>query len=351
MSSQPNYGSLMNKNIVICCDGTGNKFGQHNTNIVKISQACLHDDSESAPVKQIVYYDPGVGTLNLPGESWYTKLKSAWCGLGFGYGLNQNIIDAYEYLMENYQPDDKVFLFGFSRGAYTVRALAGMIFRFGLLRKGSTNLIPYVSDMYHQFRQNQKIDYAIAAEFKQSFSQECKPQFIGVFDTVAAMGHLNRSKIFYDASLNPDVKFGYHALSIDEKRAPFSPFLWDESKKTTEQTIEQVWFSGDHGNIGGGHEDASLSDITLQWMLRNALLQGLALKEDWEKKLNPNPTGKLYDLYNFLWGLAGIYHAGYFGRKARKIDNNALIHQSVQQRIELVPGYTPHLPEKYFLVR
>ncbi|HRE32883.1 MAG TPA: DUF2235 domain-containing protein, partial [Candidatus Berkiella sp.] len=118
-----------------------------NTNIVKISQICLHDDSESALIKQIIYYDPGVGTLNLPGESWYTKLKSAWCGLGFGYGLNQNIIDAYEYLMANYQPDDKVFLFGFSRGAYTVRALAGMIFRFGLLRKGSTNLMPYVSDM------------------------------------------------------------------------------------------------------------------------------------------------------------------------------------------------------------
>ena len=126
----------MPKNIIICCDGTGNEYGQQNTNVVKLYEAIVRDE------QQIAFYDPGVGTFSILGRELGRRVGIG-LGKAFGAGVQRNIEDAYRYLMDRYEPQDKLFLFGFSRGAFTVRALAGMLNRCGLLEKGSMNLVPY----------------------------------------------------------------------------------------------------------------------------------------------------------------------------------------------------------------
>src|SRR5262245_49836813 len=133
----------MPKNIVICCDGTGNEYGQNNSNVIKLYQALRRDADQTA------YYHPGVGTmgaksaLTVAGKAW-TKFR----GLAFGYGLSENIADAYQYVMRTFEPDDRIFIFGFSRGAYTARALCGMLQMFGLLTRGNEGLIPYAIRLF-----------------------------------------------------------------------------------------------------------------------------------------------------------------------------------------------------------
>lgn len=168
----------MPKNIVVCCDGTGNEFGESKSNVVKLYMMLVHDDS------QVSYYHPGVGTMGarnaLTGVSkWWTKV----IGLAFGYGISDNIADAYQFLMKTFQPDDTVYVFGFSRGAYTARALCGMLNIIGLLREDNEGLIPYSIRMI----KSKKIDFAVAADFKKTFCRECKPHFVGVWDTVSSV--------------------------------------------------------------------------------------------------------------------------------------------------------------------
>src|SRR5712692_7717700 len=135
---------LASRNLVICCDGTNNEFGETNTNVVRLVQTLEHD-----PNAQLVYYDPGVGTLPEPGLfSKPGKTLSKWLGLAFGRGLVRNVQKAYGFLMESWRPGDRVFLFGFSRGAYTVRVLAGLLRQIGLLMRGQEQLIPYAMRLY-----------------------------------------------------------------------------------------------------------------------------------------------------------------------------------------------------------
>ena len=172
------------KNIVVCCDGTRGKYdtGDKNTNVVRLFES-LGKDGE----RQISYYDPGIGTYS-PLRSaigrGVAKMLASVSGLGkAGSGLNGNVKEAYKYLMESYEPEDKLYLFGYSRGAHTVRVLAGMLYKYGLLTKGSDNLIPYITRVYED-----KGNDDTAAGFKSSFCRECKPHFIGVWDTVASVG-------------------------------------------------------------------------------------------------------------------------------------------------------------------
>ena len=187
------------KNIVICCDGTGAEYGRNNTNVVKLYQRVIRDSD------QIAFYDPGVGTFSFLGREVGRRV-GIQLGRFFGAGLQQNVEDAYRYLMDRYEAGDKVFLFGFSRGAFTVRALAGMLHKCGLLQKGSINLIPYASKIY-----NRRDKHEIAAGFKETYSHECKPYFIGVWDTVGSMGWFWGKK-FFDTVLNGDVAYGYQAV-------------------------------------------------------------------------------------------------------------------------------------------
>src|ERR1700719_1758725 len=160
----------MVKNIVLCCDGTGNEFSESKSNVVKLYKMLVHDDS------QVAYYHPGVGTMGarsaLTGITrWWTKV----IGLAFGYGISDNIADAYQFLMRTFQPNDNLYAFGFSRGAYTARVLCGMLHIIRLLREHNEGLIPYSILMIKQ----KNIDFAIAADFKRTFCRDCKPHFVG----------------------------------------------------------------------------------------------------------------------------------------------------------------------------
>ncbi|MGD2093322.1 MAG: DUF2235 domain-containing protein [Candidatus Aminicenantes bacterium] len=317
----------MSKNIVVCCDGTGNEYNSNNTNVVKLYHIIKKD-----PQSQIAYYDPGVGTFS--SAAAFTKtakfITKLW-GLAFAYGITNNIEDAYEYLMDKFEEGDKVFLFGFSRGAFTVRALAGMLKKCGLLQKGSNNLIPYASKMY-RFG-----DSEVAEGFKQTFSRECNPHFIGVWDTVKSVGLIRRRK-FPNAELNKDVKFGRHAISIDEVRSKYRPNLWDEPA-CKGQSIKQVWFAGVHSDVGGSYPEHGLSDIALEWIIDEAEKCGLEIDEKRYneekrcKKIAPNHKDKLHNpLFPFWWIL---------GWWKRKVSKEALIHPSVFDRIRDVKNYKP----------
>ena len=319
----------MSKNIIICCDGTGNEYSENNTNVVGTFAAIKRDE------KQIAFYDTGVGTFNPLGMSLgpISKKTGILLGQAFGYGIKQNVQEAYVYLMDRYEAGDKVFIFGFSRGAYTARVLVGMLHKCGLLQKGSKNLIPSVMRIAFEGRP-QKIEDG----FKQSFCHICKPHFVGVWDTVASVGHLHPTRHFKDDVLNHDVTYGFHAISIDEKRKKFPVSIWNESKKSKHQTIEQVWFAGVHSDVGGWYNERGLSDIALSWMLTKANKCGLHLKDSWDKNLKCNPLGPIHDSRSGFWKL---------WRKAyRTIPEGALIHESVIKRMEL-SDYEARLPSSY----
>jgi uncharacterized protein (DUF2235 family) len=237
--------------------------------------------------------------------------------------------------MDRYQDGDRLFLFRFSRGAFTVRALAGMLHKCGLLQKGSNNLIPYASKIY-----NRRGNEEVAAGFKATYSHECKPHLIGVWDTVGSMGWFWGRK-FFDTRLNEDVAFGFQAVSIDERRRRFPVSLWDENGKNEGQTIEQVWFPGFHSDVGGSHADARVSDIALKWMLEKAHDEGLLLREGWMDGLNPDPSGRIHESRKGMWLL--------WPPAKRRIPESAKIHGSVFSRMENSANrYRPrNLPVEY----
>ncbi|HEX74098.1 MAG TPA: DUF2235 domain-containing protein [Dehalococcoidia bacterium] len=320
----------MSKNIVVCYDGTNAEYRKHNTNVVRTFEAIVRDDGQAA------FYDPGVGTFSFFGRR-FGRLVGIGLGMVFGYGIRQNIEDGYEYLMNTFEPKDKVFIFGFSRGAYTARALSGMIHQFGILQRGSKNLIPYVSKMY--FKKDKNKDFKIIEGFKKTFSNVCKPHFIGLWDTVGALGP-NLSKKFPDLKLNPDIKYGFQAISIDEKRKPYKIVLWDESSKAGNQVIEQVWFAGAHSEVGGGcsKDECSLPDLPFAWMMDKAIEGGLKLKDGWQNNSSRYAGVDMHDSCTFFpWVIFG-------SRKKREIPDGALVHQSVIDRAKKRTDYSPNLP-------
>ncbi len=313
----------MPKNIIVCCDGTGNEYGKENTNVVKLYEAIVRDE------QQIAFYDPGVGTFGILGRELGRRVGIV-LGRAFGAGLQQNIEDAYRYLMNRYEPRDKLFLFGFSRGAFTVRALAGMLNRCGLLEKGSTNLIPYASRIYNNAKR-----HSIAPGFKRTYCHECHPHFIGVWDTVGSIGWFWGRK-FFDATLHKDVGHAYQAVSIDEQRRQFPPSLWREP--AGEDRITQVWFAGVHSDVGGSYAEAGLSDIALTWMLEKARAKGLRLKPGWKDSLRPDAFGQIHESRRGFWRAWRCVR--------RVIPEGALIHRSVtirmkNERLEYRPGNLP----------
>ncbi|MGD8306227.1 MAG: DUF2235 domain-containing protein, partial [Ignavibacteria bacterium] len=229
--------------------------------------------------------------------------------------------------------DDYVYLFGFSRGAFTVRALAGMIHKCGMLQKGSNNLVRYATRMYR------KGSPETAAGFKKTFSRECRPHFIGVWDTVKSVGMFVQN--FPNTKLNPDVNIGIHAVSIDERRRKFKPNLWDElhDPEDHRQFIRQVWFAGVHSDVGGFYKEHGLSDCALKWVIDEAKAQGLIISQNEYEKIQENPADKLHNsLLPFWWILGWI---------TRKINEGAFIHKTVFERMDKRKEYNPkNLPDK-----
>src|SRR5260370_8768557 len=228
------------KNIVLCCDGTANEFAQNKTNVVKLFSTLVQDNS------QIAYYHPGLGTMEPPGAlTDVARRVTRLLGMAFGYGLKSDVRDAYVFIMNNFEEGDRVFLFGFSRGAYTVRAVASLLHMYGLIRKGNETLVSYAIRMMISLNENgtnrisvhaekngvQKssayANFVLASEFKGTFSTTvCKPWFVGVWDTVSSVGWIENSLKLPFTANNPDIEIGRQAISIDELRAFFRQNLW-----------------------------------------------------------------------------------------------------------------------------
>lgn len=279
------------KNIVICCDGTNNQFGSANTNVVSLFQTINRD-----PKQQLAYYDPGVGTMPEPGAfSKIQRFFSVLSGLAFGRGVTRNIEEAYIYLMNWYEAGDRIFLFGFSRGAYTVRALAGVIHHFGLLPAGMENLVPYMLRLAREINEIDDDDaeaekryWKLVRGFRVTFARSNELQgrktvhipihFLGVWDTVSSVGWVWDPKRFPSTAKNRSISIVRHAVSIDERRWFFRQNQWTPSEG---QDVLEVWFPGDHCDVGGGHaKDGGLSQTALVWVLREAKNSGLILDGD-----------------------------------------------------------------------
>ena len=299
------------KRIVICCDGTWNRPDQvHDgavcaSNVTKIARCIPPVDSSG--IQQLVFYDKGVGTGK------FDRL----CGGAFGWGLKRKIFDAYSFLVVNYTPGDELFFFGFSRGAYTVRSTFGLIRNGGILKPAFAHKFP---DAYALYRRRDDASHPDAVEselFRRSYSYEPRAKFIGVWDTVGALGlpvggflqFINKGWSFHDMTLSSWVDNAFQALAIDEHRKPFRPSIWESSKNATGQVLEQVWFAGVHSNIGGSYPKAGMSDITLLWMMAKAISCGLAIDRNCMDSINqpkPDPLGKIYNSQTVWYKLAGL---------------------------------------------
>lgn len=318
-------------NIVICCDGTGAEYGRNNTNVVETYQLVDKDET------QIAYYDPGIGTGGWEYHEDSFELR-AIADQATGWGLQKNVEDAFRFLMRTYRDGDRVYLFGFSRGAFTVRSLTGMLHKCGLLGTHDDNLVAYASKIY-----NTEDNDDVAAGFRATFGRPCPVHAIGVWDTVESLA-LNAGKRWRSASLNPDVKYGYHAVAIDEKRRDFPPCLWDEASIAAGQTVEQVWFAGVHADVGGWHDQRTLANVALHWMLDKAVGCGLRIDHRALARRRADPLGKIHNSYTGFWRMRGS--------RVRKIPEGACLHRSVVERLEhSATGYAPrNLPSDYVVV-
>ncbi|HMS15827.1 MAG TPA: DUF2235 domain-containing protein [Planctomycetota bacterium] len=349
----------MSRNLVVFSDGTGNhgRVG-HETNVWKLYLALdrTSKGSDSGSPVQLAFYDQGVGT-----EDW-KPLRLA--GGAVGWGLTRKVCALYVRLAMNYQPGDKIFLFGFSRGAYTVRLLSGLIGIFGVLdlkrvarpEKRVAIMMKALDDARQPSdmeKLREEIHQLICDEAGSCGHAKVDIEVVGVFDTVDAVGVPSDSlRALLDWLWNyrmpdqrphPSVKAGYHALSIDDERTTFHPVLWNEGSLPKEQIIEQVWFAGVHANVGGGYPTAGLSAVALDWMMTRAERHGLKFLAGARLAVRAEADvgGRMYDSRS---GLKSYYRYGprLLADQCRAERTKPRIHESVFQRIEESGGeYAP----------
>ena len=383
------------KRIYVCCDGTGNEFAAKdsldgNSNVVKFYTA-LNLDRDN-----VGYYHPGVGTLGDPTKNGLARKWSMIAGLAFGQGFRDNVLDAYRYLMQHYAAGDKVFIFGFSRGAYTARALAGLLHGYGLLCRGNEGHIPYAWRMYTAKVASEKELNAHSIEtdtsFRDTFSHRAfSIQFLGLWDTVSSVGWISTPMRLLDMAENSTIQRGRHAISIDERRCFYQDNLWGnavavdvpviwqgkaEAKDFLErQDLLQVWFPGVHSDVGGSYPQllSGLANETLEWMIGEAREAGAIFDESRVRMVLGEPKkgeptaltavlAPLYEkpkssmlhksLHTYWWLLEVLPHRYYDKDDSsvtmriplgayRKIPNGAIVHTSVKERLETDPCYRP----------
>ncbi len=286
----------MPKRLVVCCDGTWNTADQETdshpcpTNVTKVALSVAPEDS--AGNQQRVYYHRGVGT------SRWDRIT----GGAFGSGLAANVFDAYRFLVDTYEPGDVLYFFGFSRGAFTARSTTGMVRNCGILRRENADRI---GEAWSLYRASAERPSGVASTlFRRAYSHEPRIRFIGVWDTVGALGlpvlgpkwlrpvirRVNRRWEFHDTRLSSRVDGAFHALAIDERREAFEPTLWHRQPHADGQELKQVWFSGAHSDVGGGYSGTGLSDIALLWMAERAREYGLEFRPDAFRSDAPAPT-------------------------------------------------------------
>jgi uncharacterized protein (DUF2235 family) len=360
----------MARRLVVCMDGTWNKPGQKDegiqtkTNVLKLSEALARVPD------QIVSYFRGVGTDR--GE------KAT--GGAFGWGLFDQIKDGYRFLREQFQPNDQIYIFGFSRGAYSARSLAGMVLRCGIVKRDANPKFPEMTSALLTTQQdgNLNIDVTdkVFALYKEAYDEKRRPQvesfkqqychdtgvrFVGVWDTVGALGvpdgvipFLKKfdkavdEKLygFLDTDLSPRVEAGYHAVAIDEHRKPFLPTLWTDPSNAPPRVnvagskVEQVWFVGAHSNVGGGYADTGLSDVALKWMIDRASKNGLKFDQAALAAIRPAPLAKRRDSLDEFVDLGKNRFLAWVDRFATKfvtvdrpIRDGSCVHDSVNGRL------------------
>ena len=327
------------KNIVVCCDGTWNTPTEMDhglpspTNVVKLYYALARNDT------QLSYYHPGVGT----GRNWWDKIA----GGGTGEGLDQNIKSAYRWLGTHYAAGDQIFVFGFSRGAYTVRSLCGLITKLGLLdlsaKMDPAEVWKRFDEVFAAYRM--RVDFANPGGYQFHNVPPGRPakettpiHFIGVWDTVGALGlpedlallglfdNPNNYR-FHDTALSPMVANARHAVALDEHRATFAPTLWSKVDPAKTKLV-QLWFPGVHCDVGGGYIETALSDCALQWMMEAAEGCGLKFRPNVKDQLKPDPLGVSHD------SCTGVFKA--LKTKPRSAPSmasgGAILHQSAVTR-------------------
>lgn len=336
----------MAKNIVICLDGTGNQLkAKGNTNVLRLFQMLDLSD----PATQVAYYDPGVGTFSSR-AAWSSPAKrlSRLSGLAFGGGLRTNLAEAYTFLMNTYEVGDRVYLFGFSRGAYTARALAGMLRMVGLLRPSSENLVEYAIAAYTKSHKFADDDWTQIQRFAATFAVQhpghrttVPIRFLGVWDTVKAAGLLRFGDLHWAYTRQlPHVLATRHAISIDEKRRPYREYhveVADCPAAGTAPTIEEVWFAGVHSDVGGTFDDdPRLPQITLKWMVEGARDAGVLLLDGaYERECAvsaDHATQGTVHTMGRIWALLTY--------RRRPIPSGASVHASVRAR-RAATGYGP----------
>lgn len=333
------------KNIVLCLDGTGCQFRENNTNVVKLYRVLERDNN-----RQILYYDPGVGTLGDPAyKTPLGKQVTRVLGIAFGRGVIRNLEEAYSFLMEHYQDGDRIFMFGFSRGAYTARALAALIRACGLLDSGCQNLIPYAMQLFR----SQPPPWDILAKFKATYGRDCTIHFLGLWDTVKSFGWVYDPIFLPYTTNNERVEVVRHAMAIDERRNFFQPMPWGSLSKDT----KQVWFAGVHGDVGGGFPEpnSGLAKITLEWMIEEARTFNLLIQQqDYEQSVlgkntseytAPNSQAELHNSLVGGWRLMQSVPRMRWDpdekrrvlrcpSKIRQIPEKAILHVSVVEKLK-----------------
>lgn len=375
----------MSKNIILCADGTGNKGGYTpDSNVYKIYNSI---DIHKAGYEQIVFYDNGVGTT----KNKYLRAASG----AFGFGFGHNVRDSYEFLAKNYDPGDQIYLFGFSRGAATIRAFSGFVAACGLIRYEKDGKEMNARELKEAVKKTFKNYIKIGRQYKStggippvatrsSVNHGAVPiKFIGVWDTVSALGFPQRTDVtsigmwvinlllvgldhlfdlpfphrFYNYDLTDNVDHAYQALSIDDERTSFWPMVWDETARK-KGSVEQVWFAGMHSNVGGGYNRAGLANVAYEWMMLRGFLHGLEYKSGAKRKAaeDAHVQGRIY---NSRDGAAILYR--YHPREIEKlckgdgkkhetrISGKIKIHESVIRRMKKrTANYAPcHLPGRF----
>src|ERR1700722_10281477 len=390
----------MPKNIAICCDGTGNEINSNLSNVLKLFRVLVKEADQRA------FYHPGVGTMGL--QSTWGRLKQETYGvfsLATGAGLDEDILAAYRFLCETYQSGDKVWLFGFSRGAYTVRVLAAFIHVIGLLPRDQIDLAGYALSVYKNASENSHGSDEKAEDFLDQAWQFRRVaggylipiEFMGVWDTVASVIVPRQDKFLLDLQTlvytrtNPSVKKFRQAMSIDERRRMFRLNRWVEPQKfrpdpfdpssAIAQDIRQVWFAGVHGDVGGGYPEteSGLSKYPLLWMIAQAKAAGLRVDDSMVNHLGwgwprppskhvyvpPSPTGQLHVSLSGLWWILEFLpkrkkglewpprksFLGWYipdaeprpipGAPLTPIPEKPVIHRSVLDRMARDPSYRP----------
>ena len=382
----------MPKTIVLLLDGTSNEIASKRSNILRLYGCLSKTDS------QLVYYDPGVGTFGAE-AAWSQIARKAvevW-GMATGWGLDHNVKEAYRFLVDNYDDGrrtgtapDRIVIYGFSRGAYTARVLAGFLHAFGMMEPRSLNLLDYVYRGYKRIGTDGGGDKELSLHYRILQPRPVTVDLLGLFDTVASViesgrfGPRLRNHAF--TRENPSVRAVRHAVAIDERRTMFRPQLWPEGgafvpdgtrpDTAQPQDVREVWFSGVHGDVGGGYPEpeSALAKLPLDWMIRQSAAQGVAFDADTVRLLvlgqprgsvyaAPDPLGPLHNSMSAGWAALEVLprrkpalsqRPAVLGfvlplMERRTIPEGARVHHSVTERIAGGQPRPRNLPENHVI--